>query len=314
MRVGIVVPAYDVAPYVSAAIASIRAQSHKDWALVVVDDGSRDGTAAVASRALEGEARAALIRQANAGVSAARNRGLAALPPCDAVLFLDADDWLAPDAVARLAATLARVPRAVAAVGAHAFVDGGAIVETRRAKGGDVLARLLERNLFANGGHLLLRSTSVTAVGGFRTDLRYGEDWDYWVRLALRGPFAADPSPAPVLFVRRRPTGAYLRLAHDRSSFSACMAAIHGNPDLAARFSPARRAALLRRAEAENAWIVGRELLRHGRGDGLARLRAAFRAKPGAKRALLLAAAHVLPLLPARLHGPFRAYAATEAG
>ena len=64
-----------------------------------------------------------------------------------------------------------------------------------------------------------------------------------------------------------------------------------------------------RRAEAENAWIVGRELIRHGeRASGLERLRASVAAAPSPKRALLLAAAHAMPLLPRPLHGPFAAY------
>jgi hypothetical protein len=70
-------------------------------------------------------------------------------------------------------------------------------------------------------------------------------------------------------------------------------------------------AAIRRRSEAENAWIAGRELIRHGlRGPGLAKLRASVAAAPSPKRVLLLAAAHALPVLPQRLHGPFAAYPA----
>ncbi|MFC7540527.1 hypothetical protein ACFQU2_15025 [Siccirubricoccus deserti] len=87
------------------------------------------------------------------------------------------------------------------------------------------------------------------------------------------------------------------------------MAAIFENEALAERLGPARLAALRRRSEAENAWIIGRELVRHGeRAVGLERLRASVAAAPSPKRALLLAAAHALPMLPRRLHGPFMAY------
>jgi hypothetical protein len=99
-------------------------------------------------------------------------------------------------------------------------------------------------------------------------------------------------------------------MARDAAAFAPAMAAIWGNPALAARLGP-RLGALRRRAEAENDWVVGKELVRHGRtAEGLARLRAAFAAAPGPKRAALLAAAHALPLLPGRLHGPFRRYPA----
>lgn len=68
-------------------------------------------------------------------------------------------------------------------------------------------------------------------------------------------------------------------------------------------------ARLRRRAEAENAWVVGKEVFRHGeRAKGLARLRASLGVVPGPKRALLLAAAHCLPALPRPRHGPFARY------
>ena len=78
---------------------------------------------------------------------------------------------------------------------------------------------------------------------------------------------------------------------------------------LAERLGPARVEALRRRSEAEKSWILGRELIRHGeRRAGLRRLRASVAAAPSPKRALLLAAAHALPVLPRPLHGPFAAY------
>jgi len=81
MRIGIVVPAYNAAAWIGDAIGSVMAQTHRDWTLVVVDDGSTDGTA----RVVEGFAdpRIRLVRQANEGVSAARNRGTAELCGAD---------------------------------------------------------------------------------------------------------------------------------------------------------------------------------------------------------------------------------------
>jgi hypothetical protein len=114
---------------------------------------------------------------------------------------------------------------------------------------------------------------------------------------------------APLLFVRERLGSAYRRMARDPAAFAPAMAAIWGNPALATRLGPARLARLRRRAEAENAWIMGREMIRHGdRAAGLERLRASVAAAPSPKRAVLLAAAHALPLLPPAAHGPFAAY------
>ena len=169
------------------------------------------------------------------------------------------------------------------------------------------------RNLFANGGHLLLRSDAVRRAGGFVPGIAYGEDWEFWIRIALQGPFAATPGRAPVLFVRQHPGGACHRLAFDPAAFGPCMAAIFGNPALLARFGPRRLAAIRRHTEAENHWIIGRELIRHGRaGEGKVWLRRSVRAHPTVKRVALLAGAGLLPLLPIALRGQFRPYRLSE--
>jgi len=110
--VSVLIPAHDVAGFLGDALDSLTAQTLPDWEAVVVDDGSRDGTAAVAEARRDSRMR--LLRQQAAGVSAARNRALAEARG-EAILFLDADDWLAPDALARLAAALEAAPAAVGA-------------------------------------------------------------------------------------------------------------------------------------------------------------------------------------------------------
>lgn len=312
--VSVLIPAHDVAGFLGDALDSLLAQTLPDWEAVVVDDGSRDGTAEVAQA--RPDPRIRLLRQAQAGVSAARNRAIAAARG-DAILFLDADDWLAPDALARLAAALEAEPVAVGVAGPHAVVaeaarpgaEGTPRLRLPRFAAGEVLERLCVENLFVNGGHLLLRREAVHRAGGFRTHLRYGEDWEYWVRLALQGPFALAPGAGPVLFVRERAGSAYRRMARDAEAFAPALAAIFGNPALKERLGAGRLAALRRRSEAERDWIVGRELIRHGaRREGLARLGASLRAAPVPKRAAMLAAAIGLPLLPRALRGPFARY------
>ena len=308
MRVGIVTPAWNVGPWINEAIGSVIAQTHADWRMVVVDDGSTDATASLAAGFRDD--RLTLLRQSNAGVSAARNRGLAALDrDIDAVLFLDADDRLAPDALARLVAALRAAPGAVAAAGPCALAG-----RVLRPPTGDLFEALLRRNHFANAGHLLIRRAAAIAAGPFCPGLAYGEDWDYLIRLALLGSFAAAAGRAPVLHVRVRPGGAYYRLATDPAAFATCLDVIFGNPALLARLGAARLAVLRQRAEAESDWIIGRELIRHGRGRaGRDWLRRSVRALPSARRLVLFAGAHALPLLPGRLRGPFASYPAYRA-
>ncbi len=314
MTVSVVIPCYNVRDFVGATLDSLLAQTHPDWSAVVIDDGSADGTAELVRDYTD--PRIKLVRQANQGVSAARNHGVA-LAGGEAILFLDADDWLAPDALARMTACLA-ASSVQAVYGAFCFVteDGSRIVARKPGPfpDGDIIERLLVENLFANGGHLLIRASAIRQIGLFRADLRFGEDWEYWCRLAVSGPIATVPGTEPLLFVRQRGTGAYLRMATDPEAFGPCTAAIFENPALVERFGADRVPGLRRRTDAENGWIVGRELFRHGRREaGLRALRRSFARRPLARRAVLLLIAHVLPFLPQaaarRVGGPFRAYA-----
>ena len=186
----------------------------------------------------------------------------------------------------------------------HSWIRSSARGAVRR-----LLGRLLVGNRYANGGHLLIRAAAIRAAGGFRTDIAYGEDWEYWIRLALQGPFVAAAGKSPVLTVRQHAGGAYRRCAADPSAFVPCVEAICGNPALLSRFGARRVAAIRRRAELENAWIIGRELIRHDEAaKGRAWLRRSVCASPSAKRVALLAAACAIWLVPAGLRGPFRSY------
>ncbi len=307
MLVAVIVPAFNVAPYVRDTIISVLHQTHEDWALVVIDDGSSDATAAVAS-AFD-DRRIHLIRQDNAGVSAARDLGVryAGRFAPDAFLFLDGDDWLAAGALEALVDTLDASPTSVAASGRFARVDtSGTAYLSAAPPAGDLLEQLLTRNLFANGGHLLIRGKAVTATGGFRRDLCYGEDWEYCARLALSGDFTAVASRRPVLFVRDRAGSAYRSHATNFDAYRPAMDAIHRNPAIIDRLGIAKLDRLRRFAEAETAWAVGRELIRHGRKRaGLPWLLRSFRNVPSLRRMVLIGFSCF------RL-GPFRPYPITR--
>jgi Glycosyltransferases involved in cell wall biogenesis len=93
--VSVVVPVYNVAPHVAEAIASLKAQTLRDFEALIVDDGSTDGSDRAVIAAVDGDARFRVIRQANQGLSGARNTGIAAAKG-DFLAFLDGDDALAP--------------------------------------------------------------------------------------------------------------------------------------------------------------------------------------------------------------------------
>ncbi|MGN0995883.1 MAG: glycosyltransferase family 2 protein [Candidatus Ventricola sp.] len=101
MRVSIIVPCYNSARYLSACVDSILAQSMQDFEALLIDDGSTDGTLALAQALAAGDARLRVLHQENAGVSAARNLGLSQARG-EWITFVDSDDLLTPDALATM--------------------------------------------------------------------------------------------------------------------------------------------------------------------------------------------------------------------
>ena len=108
-RFSVIMPLYNKAPYVRKAAESVVAQTCKDWELVVVDDGSVDSGGEIVKSI--NDSRIRLVRQDNAGVSAARNRGVAGTTS-PYICFLDADDWWEPTFLEEMAQLIERYPDA----------------------------------------------------------------------------------------------------------------------------------------------------------------------------------------------------------
>lgn len=98
MKVSVIIPLYNKAPYVTKALESVASQTYTDWECIIVNDGSTDNSLAVVNDycLMLNDERFLVINQENAGVSAARNRGIAESNG-EFVCFLDADDWWAPE-------------------------------------------------------------------------------------------------------------------------------------------------------------------------------------------------------------------------
>ena len=119
MRVSVIVPCYNAGAYLEPCLRSVLAQTMGDLELLVIDDGSADGSLSVAQEIARGDARVRVFHQENRGVCAARNRGLDAARG-EYVTFVDGDDLLPPDALERM---LALAPGADMVVCAHETFD-----------------------------------------------------------------------------------------------------------------------------------------------------------------------------------------------
>ena len=123
--VTVVTPVYNGAAHLEPTLRSVREQTLGDVLHVVVDDGSTDATPEIVGSAAAADPRLRVVRQANQGLSTARNNGLAHVPPgSEFVMFLDDDDVLRPAALEQLTGALRADPACVAAHGAVAAIDG----------------------------------------------------------------------------------------------------------------------------------------------------------------------------------------------
>jgi glycosyltransferase involved in cell wall biosynthesis len=180
-------PAFDAALTIGGAITGVLWQQRVDLELIVVDDGSTDGTAAVVESI--GDPRVRLIRQDHAGPAAARNRGLSDAR-ADLVALCDADDILLPG---HLNALLEVHERHDGIVTANAWLleaDGQLTRRRVRHRGRfpvseDQRLAILQENFVSTLS--LFGRELASRLGGFDESLPLAEDWDFWIRAILEG-------------------------------------------------------------------------------------------------------------------------------
>jgi glycosyltransferase involved in cell wall biosynthesis len=199
ITVAVVMPVFNGGAYFREAIASLCAQTRAPDEIVVIDDGSTDGSGALAATLLP-EAR--VVRQENAGVSAALVRGVRETT-ADLVTFLESDDVWMPEKLACEAALFAEQPDlAWTLCHADIFVDPGC------ERPAWLRPALLERPVVcAFMSALAIRRTAFAQVGEFDTSYRYGQDTDWMMRAQTAGLRRAT---LPQALVRRRIHGGNL--------------------------------------------------------------------------------------------------------
>jgi GT2 family glycosyltransferase len=193
-RVSVVIPAHDAETTVGAAISSVLWQTDRDLEVVVVDDGSRDATNAIAASFPDP---VRVVTQANAGVSAARNRGLEEARG-ELIAFCDADDVLLPRHLEALLAVHDR-PGGIATSNCYWLFPGGIHPSRTRYKGRFPAPErqrlaILEQNFVSTMS--LFPKALAEELGPFDEELQVAEDWDFWLRAIYAGhPVALQPEP-----------------------------------------------------------------------------------------------------------------------
>jgi glycosyltransferase involved in cell wall biosynthesis len=201
----VIMPVYNHAAYVAQAVRSVVAQTRQDWELIVVDDGSTDGSAGIIDDLAAGEPRMRAVHQANAGPAAARNAALR-LTRGTWLTFIDSDDVWFPEALENYAGYIRAHPEAKFIYGyRHRLNEDGSTTELPgefqdRPTG---TAELFERMYLS---HLCVcyRRELIDAVGRYDVNLRSCEDYELYLRMSLRCRF--EPLGLPTGLRRRHGT------------------------------------------------------------------------------------------------------------
>ena len=219
MKFSVIIPLYNKAPYIRKALESVLAQTYTDYELIIVDDGSTDGSAEIAEAFLHeairqkgnkvkglenGEADNTvphrliassphrLIRQANSGVSAARNAGVAQAH-AEYIAFLDADDWWEPAYLERMAQLITDYPDAGLYACNYIYYKPGKTHVVLKIPTGYInypKAYYESNAMPVWTGAAMVPRMVFEEMGGFPLGIKLGEDFLLWSKIALHYPVA----------------------------------------------------------------------------------------------------------------------------
>lgn len=212
--VSVIIPTFNGERFLAQTIESVLAQTYPNVETVLVDDGSTDATPQVARRFGD---RVRYVRQQNQGVAAARNKAIF-MAHGDLVAFLDHDDLWRAEKLEKQVGVFLEEPSAdvcftelqnvneegIALPGGHSRKKShmlrSLIKQGKLLKGGgallpmkDFLVGLMELPLVPTPSGVMVRKAALVEIGGFDVRFRCAEDWDLWLRLAVRHPFAYIP-------------------------------------------------------------------------------------------------------------------------
>jgi len=195
-QVSVIVPTYNRAYLLKEALDSVLAQCYRNFELIVVDDGSTDHT----SRLLASYGdRITVLFQPNAGVSAARNRGIQAASG-DLIALLDSDDYWLPEKLAAQVDFFKATPQALICQTEEIWIRNGIRVNPKRRHrklSGMIFQASLPLCLISPSA-VMMRKSLLDEVGLFDEELTACEDYDLWLRITWKYPVHLIPAPLVV--------------------------------------------------------------------------------------------------------------------
>jgi glycosyltransferase involved in cell wall biosynthesis len=192
-QVSVVIPAFNAAAFIERTLDSVRAQTWREYEIVVVDDGSSDETAGVVGSYLSRHClNGRCLRQKNRGIAGARNAGMEAAGGTF-VALLDHDDIWYADKLAVVMREFEGHPESDLVYHREHIVRDGKVVRVSQNQGtsGDMYRFLLLSGNRLSPSATVFRRDKALSIGGFREDRRFdtAEDYDFWLRLSQVGKF-----------------------------------------------------------------------------------------------------------------------------
>ena len=189
MKFSVIIPLYNKAPYVRKALETVCAQTYRDYEIIVINDGSTDNSAIIAEEFLNGVDGISykILSQQNAGVSAARNNGVAQAQG-EYVAFLDADDWWEPTYLERMAQLIEDYPEAGLYASNYVYYKPGKTHVALNIPTGYIN---YPKAYYEGGampvwtGATIMPKRIFDEMGGFPVGIKLGEDFLLWAKTAL---------------------------------------------------------------------------------------------------------------------------------
>ena len=192
MTFSVIIPLYNKAPYVRKTVESVLRQTFDDYELVIIDNGSNDGSSEIVAGFTDSRIRIFRLEE-NVGVSNARNKGVS-LSTAPYITFLDADDWWEPTFLEEMARLIEHHPdTGIYGTGYYIVKNGKKRLAPVGVDEGFVEGEINYCAVYAKT--LCMPLTSITAamprsifdeMGGFKSHLKLGEDFDLWIRITLK--------------------------------------------------------------------------------------------------------------------------------